>query len=362
MKRIKEVPGMPGVTLFDLICSMDNLRLAHENASRGKGWYKEVRMVNEDPDKYLKEIQKMLKNKTYKNSPYEIFYRKEGTKVRKIYKLPYYPDRIIQWAMIQVISPILEKTFINNTYSPIPGKGPLKCMLDVSHAIRTNPENSDYCLKIDIHHYYQSINHDLLKQKYHRLFKDYDLLWLINLIIDSVPDDEGIPIGNYTSQYSGNLFLSEFDHWIKEEKHIKYYYRYMDDMVFLDGDKNVLRDLLTEIKERFDKVEKLEIKQNYQIFPTVVNGIDFVGFVLFPNYVLIRNRIKHNFICLCLSLIHESELSDHNRSTLFSYLGYMQHCNSYNLQMKYYEPLRKKFNLDKYVIKTNYVTTINDDI
>ena len=99
MKRYKYDPGNPGVTLFDSITSMENLRLAHKNASKGKSWYEEVEMVNRNPDFYLSSIRKMLIDKTYENSSYDVFEKREGEKIRKVYKLPYFPDRIIQWAI-----------------------------------------------------------------------------------------------------------------------------------------------------------------------------------------------------------------------------------------------------------------------
>ena len=233
MKRKLYDPAMPGTcTLFSSITSIRNLELAHAHASHGKAWYPEVKMVNENPQFFLEQIQDMLHNKTYHTSEYRIFTKNENGKDRKIYSLPYYPDRIVQWAIIQVIGPILEKHFIYDCYSSIKGKGPLLCANRVYKAMHYHPDDTKACLKIDIHHFYPSINQSILKEKYARLFKDRDLLWLIYEIIDSLPEDEGIPIGNYLSQYSGNLYLSQFDHWIKEVVGIKYYFRYMDDMVF----------------------------------------------------------------------------------------------------------------------------------
>lgn len=354
MKRYKYDPGNPGVELFDAIVSMENLKLAHRNASRGKGWYEEVKMVNENPEMYLQQIQDMLINKTYKNSAYEIFEKQEGDKIRTVYKLPYFPDRIIQWAILQIIAPIIEKKFIKNTYSAIPGRGPIRCMLDLSEDIRNDPYGTMFCLKIDIHHFYQSINHKILKKKYMNLFKDENLIWLLFEIIDSVPEDEGIPIGNYTSQYSGNFYLSDFDHWIKEEKGIKYYYRYMDDMVFLSSDKKTLHDLLNDIMKRLQESEDVLLKDNYQIFPIISRGIDYVGYRIFDEYVLIRRRIEKHFIMLCKKIIIMSKLTEHYQASLFSYVGFLQHANTFNLQEKYYKPIKNKFGL-LYEIKSKRV-------
>ena len=103
------------LTIWERICSMENLRLAHKNASKGKKWYKEVIEVSKDLDYYLNEIQKMLVNRTYRPSPYFKFEREENGKVREIYKSHYFPERIIQWAVLQVISPILLRQFIFDT-------------------------------------------------------------------------------------------------------------------------------------------------------------------------------------------------------------------------------------------------------
>ena len=228
--------------LYPKIYDMKNLRLAHKNAKRGKGWYQEVKMVNENPEYYLKLIQDMLINHTYRTSRYEIFYKTDGNKTRKIYKLPYFPDRICQWAILQIIEPCLIKHFTKDTYSAIPNMGIHKGLTKLQNVMRHDVINCKYCLKLDVKHYYQSINHDIMKQKYSKMFKDKELLWLLGEIIGSIKTAEiedlksiylcdadidpntGIPVGNYLSQYSGNYYLSEFDHWIKEEKRIKHYF------------------------------------------------------------------------------------------------------------------------------------------
>lgn len=151
---------------------MDNLRKAFYNAKKGKGWYKEVRIIEQDLDKYLLELQEMLKNGKFKTSQYEKFTKKEYNKIREIYKLPFYPDRIAQWAIIQIIEPYLLKTFTQDTYSSIPHMGIHKALIKLQKALKNDPYNTTYCLKIDVKHFYQNINHDILIQKFNRVFKD----------------------------------------------------------------------------------------------------------------------------------------------------------------------------------------------
>lgn len=109
--------------LFSKICDMDNLRKAHKNAKRGKGWYAEVKCIEKDLDHYLKRLQENLIEHRYHTSEYEIFTKKESNKEREIYKLPFYPDRICQWAILQVIEPYLLNSMTKDTYSAIPNRG-----------------------------------------------------------------------------------------------------------------------------------------------------------------------------------------------------------------------------------------------
>lgn len=138
--------------LYPKIYDMKNLRLAHKNAKRGKGWYQEVKMVNENPEYYLKLIQDMLINHTYRTSRYEIFYKTDGNKTRKIYKLPYFPDRICQWAILQIIEPCLINHFTADTYSAIPNMGIHKGLAKLQKVMRNDVTNCKYCLKLDVKH------------------------------------------------------------------------------------------------------------------------------------------------------------------------------------------------------------------
>ena len=172
--------------LYEQIYSMDNLRKAHKNARKGKGWYEEVKEVDANIEVYLKQLQEMLINHTYHTSNYEKFIKKENGKEREIFKLPYFPDRICQWAILQVIEPYLMRHMTKNTYSALPKRGIHKALHDVQEAMWKDVPNCQHCLKLDVRHYYPSINHDILKAKFRRLFKDAELLWLLDEIIDSI--------------------------------------------------------------------------------------------------------------------------------------------------------------------------------
>ena len=321
---------------------MDNLLKALENAAFNKTNYAEVKQVREgNKMAYLRELQSMLKSKTYHTSKYIKFDKVECGKLRHIAKLPFFPDRIAQWALLQIIEPYITKTFIFDTYSSIKDRGVHQGKQRVEAAMHKHGNECRYCLKIDVHHFYESINHDILKQMYRKLFKDKDLLWLIDEIIDSTEGDTGIPIGNYLSQFSANLYLSYFDHWVKEQKQIKYYFRYMDDMVFFSDNKEESRRLLTEIDVELKKL-KLTIKPNWQIFPTYVRGLDFLGYVMFRDYTLLRKKVKKRAGKRLRSHLRSAQrkgLNLHQFGSICSYKGWMEHCNSYRLRRKYILPL-----------------------
>lgn len=339
--------------LFEKICDMDNLKLAHQNAKKGKGWYAEVKMVDADEEKYLTMLQQMLINKTYHTSEYTTFIKDDGSKKREIFKLPYFPDRICQWAILQVIEPILINNFTNDTYSAIPVRGIHLVLERMRKAIRNDVPGTQYCLKLDAKKYYPSIDHSILKGKYRTVFKDADLLWLLDEIIDSTPGDTGIPIGNYLSQYSGNFYFSAFDHWLKEVKHVKYYYRYMDDIVILHESKEYLHQLQKDIDEYFKTQLKLTMKENWQVFPTFDRGIDFVGYRTFLDYTLLRKSTCKNFKRKMNALNRKQqngeEMTFSEWCSVNSYRGWLIHCDSYRLSKKYIEPI--KGYSDEYYIK-----------
>lgn len=336
MKRIKYLPGSdPGkqITLFQAITDIDNIRLAYKHASRGKHRRDDVREFEKNLDKNIQDIRNSLVNKTFTTSEYHVFEKMEGRKLRTIYELPFM-DRVVQWAILQIIGPILEKRFIYHSYSSIKGRGPLLCMLRIRRAIHFDKENTQYYLKIDIKKFYPSINHDILKQKYRKIFKNNDLLWLLDDIIDSTPPEEGIPIGNYLSQFSGNLYLTDLDHYILEKlPGITYYYRYMDDMVLFASNKMDLINAVNMI-QRFLFMEKLTMKETWQINETCSDGLDFVGYKMFPDYVLARTSIRKSYVKAVKEIIGLPE-NIHNRCRYYSLKGFVMYANSYNLQSKY---------------------------
>lgn len=284
--------------LYDKIISIDNLRLADKNARKGKLSSYGVKVHDRHAEEDLLALHETLKAGTYKTSEYSTFFIYEP-KEREIFRLPYYPDRIVHHAVMNILEPIWVSVFTADTYSCIKGRGIQAAADKLRNVINRDKAGCAYCLKIDIRKFYPSIDHTILKRIVRRKIKDTRLLKLLDEIIDSA---EGLPIGNYLSQFLANLISAYFDHWVKEVKRIRYYFRYADDIVVLHSDKKVLRELLAEFERYLNTKLNLAVKDNKQIFPVAKDrrdkhgrGIDFLGFVFYLNETRLRKRIKQNF-------------------------------------------------------------------
>lgn len=327
--------------LFEKICSIENLQLADEKARKGKLRTYGVIEHDKNREANILKLREALLNGTFHTSKYDVFTIYEP-KEREIYRLPYFPDRILHHAIMNVLEPIWVSTFTADTYSCIKNRGIHAAAKKVKQALREDPKGTTFCLKLDIRKFYPSINHDVLKSVLRRKLKDNRLLCLLDEIIDSA---DGVPIGNYLSQYFANLYLTYFDHWIKEKKRVKYYFRYADDIVMLASDKSYLHSLLDEIKAYMGDL-KLEVKGNWQVFPVAARGIDFVGYVFFHTHTKMRKGIKKTF-CRRLAKINKRKrpLSEKDfKQAICPWWGWAKSCDSKHL-------IKKLSKTSKYEIK-----------
>lgn len=313
MKRINK--------LFDKIISIENLTQAEIKARKGKSKQYGVSVFDKSPKENISMLHQMLLKKQYKTSEYTTFKIFEP-KERVVFRLPYFPDRITHHAIMNILEPIFTKLFTADTYSCIKGRGIHGAANNLKKSLK-DIENTKYCLKLDIVKFYPNVDHEVLKELLIKKFKDQDLLWLMDEIIDSA---DGLPIGNYLSQYFANFYLTYFDHWIKETMQVKYYFRYADDIIILSNNKPRLHQLLFEIKEYLNNNLKLIVKDNYQIFPVESRGIDFVGYVFYHTHIRLRKSIKKRFA--------KAVSKTKNKATIASYNGWAKHCNSKHLLKK----------------------------
>jgi len=327
--------------LYAKVWDLDNIREAHKNSRKRKAHYREVQMVDANPDFYFKQIQQMIKNKTYQTSEYEMFKKNDKGKIREIYKLPYFPDRIVHHCIMQVIEDIWMKTFIRDTYASMKNRGIHDGVKRIQKALKADEKGTQYCLQMDVKKFYPSIHHITLKRIIRRKIKDKDLLWLMDEIIDSNP--KGVPIGNYLSQYFGNLYLSDIDHWLKERMQCKYYFRYCDDLVILDSDKTKLHKIRGELESKLAPL-RLTIKPNWRVYP-VSTGVDFLGYRFYHTHTLLRTSLAKKFKQRILEVRkywHKMDaISMH--SVIMSYYGWQKYANAWNLYTTHVSPeLRRR--------------------
>lgn len=322
--------------LYEQIISMDNLRLADEKARRGKTHSYGVRVHDKNREANLTALYEALLTKTFRTSKYDVFTIFEP-KERQIYRLPYYPDRIVHHAIMNILEPIWVRTFTHNTFSCVKNRGIEGCARYVDKIIRKYEGKSLYCLKIDIKKYYPSVKHHVMKRLIRRKIKDKSLLWLLDEIIDST---DGLPIGNYLSQYLANLYLAYFMHMVNEVWKLDAA-EYADDIVFFSDNKEALHEAFRGfIKPYLENDLELVVKGNYQIFPIAENRydkhgrmLDYVGYCFYRKQKLIRKSIKRNF-CRAAAKLNRKQpvppLKEY-KQVICPWLGWAKHSNSKHL-------------------------------
>lgn len=294
--------------LWSDVISFSNLLLAYEKARKGKRKRDEVAWFGFHLEEELFQLQEALQTKTYYPGNYRIFTIYER-KPRQISAAPF-RDRVVHHALMNIVEPLLDKRFIFDNYACRKGKGVHQAVSRYQHWANRYA----YALKLDIARYFPSIDHAILKQQIAHHLKDPDVLWLFDVILDHSPafppeplvyfpgDDLltplglriGIPIGNLTSQFLANLYLDGFDHFVKETLGVAAYLRYVDDAVLLSNSKAELHGWRQAIETRLLELRLRLHPRKVNIFQ-VYEGVDVLGYRIFPAHRLLRNDNGHRF-------------------------------------------------------------------
>jgi hypothetical protein len=245
-------------------------------------------------DSNLTIIAKELREGTYTPGPYNRFLIKDP-KERAI-SAPSIRDRVVQHALLNYYDPIFDAHLIHDCYACRKNKGTKSAVLRAFHFSKAfHDAPPGYFLKLDVRKYFDSIDHRILKDVLAKIIKDKKALGLFYTIIDSnvTVQDTGLPIGNLTSQYFANHYLSAFDHHIKEQLRIKRYVRYMDDMLFFSESKSCLKDLYAvSVSYMHDRL-RLVLKP--PIIATVDSGAPFLDFLIKPNGIYLQRKLKNRY-------------------------------------------------------------------
>lgn len=267
-----------------------------------------------------------FKNGKYEHSPYKKFQIFDNKK-RDINKAQV-RDRIVHQIIFDYLTNIFEPVFISESYSSRVGKGQYKAIDNLRYFIKlsTSNKNSCYILKCDVKKYFDSVDHAVLLNIITEKIEDGDILEIIKKIIYSYHSRcglfKGVPLGNITSQVFANIYLNALDLYVKKELKCRFYIRYNDDFVIISDNKKKLVKIRDEIIKMLAEKLLLEIPIEKTSIRNVFWGIDFLGFVILPKAVLLRNKTKDKIY---------KNLSPNNA---ISYLGILKHCASYHLKRK----------------------------
>ncbi|MGD2089839.1 MAG: reverse transcriptase/maturase family protein [Candidatus Aminicenantes bacterium] len=319
--------------LFEKIIFFDNLMLASKKAIKGKKHKDAAAAFYFNLENEIIDLQEELKTKIYIPLPLRIFMIREP-KVRVIGAAEF-RDRVVHHAICNILEPIFEKSYIYHSYACRKGKGTHRAIRQAQKYCRSY----EYFLKCDIKKYFESIHHLVLKKLLKSKFKDPNLLWLLDIIIDSPGGEEnGIPIGNLTSQHFANFYLDKLDHYIKDVLQVIGYLRYMDDFILFDNDRNKLKLMQSKISDFLFKILRLELKEKAIILAPCQEGIPFLGFRIFPNTLRVKRENKKRWIKKFKTRIREFEsgLIDEEKYSrcLMSLTEHLKQANTYHFRRR----------------------------
>ena len=244
----------------------------------------------------------------------------EAGKLRHIQFFKKLKNSIAVHAIMSVVDKHLKKRFIRTTSASIKNRGMHDLMKYIRRDMQKDPEGTRFCYKFDISKFYESVCQDFVSYCVRRVFKDKKLIAMLDGFIHMMP--QGISIGLRSSQGLGNLLLSVYlDHYLKDRYGVRHFYRYCDDGVVLGKSKAELWEIRDAVHEQVEQID-LKVKTNERVFP-VDEGIDFLGYVIYPDHVLLRKRIKQKFA----RKMHEVKSRKRRRVLIASFYGMAKHAD-----------------------------------
>ncbi|MBT4837066.1 MAG: hypothetical protein HON94_06940 [Methylococcales bacterium] len=313
--------------LYPRIHDFKHLLFCANAARKGTGWTHETSHFYFHLERQLLSLKDELESETYLPGAYRYFSILDP-KPRMIAVAPF-RDRVVHHALVDLLTPIYEPRFIDDSYATRVDKGTHKAVLRCQHFLKRSP----FYLKTDIRKFFDSVDHQVLLKLLEHRIKDKQLLLLIEKIIFNVSNTgKGLPIGNLTSQFWANVYLDPLDHYVKEVLQIKGYVRYMDDFVIFSQTGRVLNGLLDAIENFLEGQLKLRLHLGNTWLNTANHGLSFIGMRIWPHYIRTRSenwRRSQKKMHRRIKEFEQGKLNDDQISqSLQSIVGYHQRFKS----------------------------------
>lgn len=354
--------------LFDICISESNRRLAIKQAKRTKRVRKMLKKRHMSDEELLdKSLEWILKYENSEHTPVKI---QDGTSRKERWIIvPTLEELIVQHCVCKAMEEMFWRGMYEHSYASLPRRGAHKAKKRIEKWIDTDPKNVKYVLKMDVHHFFDSIPHDILKEKLAKKIHDDRMLDLLFKIIDVT--DSGIPLGFYTSQWLSNWYMEDFDHFVKEQLHAVYYVRYMDDMVIFGSNKKVLHQIRLAISDYLETNLGLELKGDWQVFRfsytekvtvsdksgtrivEVDRGrfLDFMGFRFYRKRTTLRRSIMLKATRKARRIHKKSKPTVYDYRQMMSYLGWIDATDTYRMYLKHIKPRVNFRKMKRYISK-----------
>ncbi len=337
--------------LYEKVSSLENLERAFRKARRGKSKKQYVIAFENNLKNELQQLHNELTSFTYQPQQLKRFIVRDP-KTRTIHASNF-RDRVVYHALVNILEPIFEQSFIYDSYASRKGKGTHNALLrfdifkrKVSRNGKLLHEHFDnnhiigYAFKADIKKYFDTVDHEILMNIIGKKIQDKNVFWLIKRILNNFDTNikgKGMPLGNLTSQFFANVYLTQLDYFVKYKLQVKYYIRYVDDFIILDVNKSKLVEYQERIRDHLAAL-KLELHPDKSKIIPLRNGVSFVGYRIFYHYKILRKSNRKSF-----EKAFEKKLSFYQKEMqskqecikfLEGWFGYAQWANTYNYRKR----------------------------
>ncbi|MFA5870807.1 MAG: reverse transcriptase/maturase family protein [Candidatus Paceibacterota bacterium] len=327
------------MNIFNHIISIDNIVSAWQEFLCGKRNKYDVQLFSLNLMSNIFRLQRELEEKRYIHGPYHAF-KISDPKPRDIHKASV-RDRLLHHALYRVLYPLFDVTFIADSFSCRNNKGTHKALQRFQRFVwKVSKNNTKQCwiLKCDIRKFFASIDHKILISILEKRIKDADVIWLCKQVIKSFKteagNERGLPLGNLTSQLFANVYMNEFDQYVKHRLKIKHYLRYADDFAIFSNNREELEKLIPVVRLFLSEKLHLSLHNDKLFIETIGSGVDFLGWVHFSNHRVVRTKTKRRMM---------KRIENHpTQETINSYLGLLKHGNTEKLKGKIEKILRYK--------------------